>query len=121
MAKSRRRSSRAKIFLILVEVGDVGEGGGQAVFVRRPQARADSQLDLAEASRESQLLLVVDRLAVEDQHGVPVHAGVDRLDLVGRQRPGHVDAFHFRGEAQADLAGDDGHWRTSLISQIVRC
>src|SRR5439155_14872177 len=83
----------------------------QAVFVRRAQARADGQLDLAEALGESQLLVVVDHLAVEDQHGIAVHPGVDRLDLVGGQRPGHVDAIHLGGEARADLASDDWHWR----------
>ena len=52
--------------VVLVEVGHVGERRRQAVFVRRAQARADGQLDLAEALGEGQLLVVVDRLAVED-------------------------------------------------------
>ena len=68
--------------VVLVEIGHVGEGGGQPILVRSPQARADRELDLAEATGEGQLLRVVDRLAVEDQHGVPVHRSVDRLDLV---------------------------------------
>ena len=95
-------------FAVLVEVGHVGKGGGKPLIARGAQAGADGVLDVAQAPREGELLVVGDPLVVEDEHGVPVHAGVDRLDLVGRQRPGHVDAFHFRGEAQADLAGDDG-------------
>ena len=58
---------------------------------------------------EGELLLVVELLVVEDEHGVLVHAGVDGRDLVRGQRLGQVDAFHFRGEARADLAGDHGH------------
>ena len=64
--------------VVLVEVGDVGEGGGQAVLVRRAQARADGVLDVAQAAGEGELLLVVELLVVEHQHRVPVHAGVDR-------------------------------------------
>ena len=35
----------------------------------------------AEIAREGELLLVADVLARQDEHGVAVHAGVDRLDL----------------------------------------
>jgi len=52
---------------------------------------------------------VADALIVEDQHRVFVHAGMDCRHLVRGQGLGHVDAFDLGGEAQTDLAGDDGH------------
>ena len=118
MPKSRRRSSRAKVRSCLIEVGDVGEGGGQAQLLRRAQARADRVLDLAQAAGEGELLRVVDLLVVEHQHGVPVHPGVDGRDVLGGQRLGHVDALDFGGEARADLAGADGHGG-GLLSRLV--
>src|SRR2546427_1502436 len=45
-------------------LGHVGEGGGQAVLLRRAQARADGVLELTQAAAEGELLLVVDRLVM---------------------------------------------------------
>src|SRR5256712_9505268 len=50
--------------VVLVEIGHVGEGGGQAVLLRRAQARADRVLELTQAAAEGELLLVVDRLVM---------------------------------------------------------
>jgi hypothetical protein len=96
--------------VVLVEIGHVGKGGGQTQSPRLAQARADRVLDLPQTAGEGELLLVVDRLVVEHEHRVPVHSGMDRRHLIRGQRLGHVDAFHFGGEARADLASDDGHW-----------
>src|SRR6266540_4144558 len=63
--------------VVLVEIGHVGKGGGEAVLVRCAQARADGVLDLSQAPGESELLLVVDALIVEDEHGIAIHAGVN--------------------------------------------
>src|SRR5207237_7970508 len=71
-------------------------------------AGADRVLDLAEAAGEGQLLLVVELLVVENEHGVGVHAGVDRRHRLRRQRPRQVEAIHFSGEAGTDLAEPDG-------------
>ena len=104
--------------LVLVEVRHVGERRGQSQLVGRPQAGADGVLDLAQATREGQLLLVVELLVVEDQHGVTVHAGVDGRDLVRGERPGQVETIDFRGEARPDLAKGDGH-RRRLLGRLV--
>src|SRR5882762_11763865 len=47
----------------------------------------------------------------EHQHGVLVHAGVDRRDLLTGHRLSHVDAVHFACEAGPDLADGDAHRR----------
>ena len=95
--------------VVLVEVGDVGEGGRQPVLVGGAQAGVQRQLDLAEAAGEGELLLVVDVLVVEHQHRVSVHAGMDRGDLGGGEGAAHVDAGDLAGKARADLADGDGH------------
>src|SRR3989454_11351448 len=95
--------------VVLVEIGHVGEGGGEAVLLRRAQARADRVLELTQTAAERELLLVVDLLVVEDQDGVRVHSGMDRRHVFRGEGVGHVDAFDFGGEARADLARDDGH------------
>src|SRR4029453_105634 len=96
MAKSRRRASRAEVFLFWSGVGAA-------------QARVRGLLELAQALGEGELLVVGDVLIMENQHRVLVHAGVNRRHLVCSQGLGHVDAFDLGGEAQTDLAGDDGH------------
>ena len=47
---------------------------------------------LAEIQRERQLLLVGDILAAEDQHGIFVHAGLDRGRFVLGQGLAQIDA-----------------------------
>src|SRR5438094_670239 len=95
--------------MMLVEVRYVGERGRQAVLVRRPQARADRVLELAQAAAEGQLLGVVDALVAEHEHRVLVHPGVDRRHLVRRERLAEVEPLDFGGEARADLTRRDGH------------
>ncbi len=101
--------------LVLVQVRDVGKRGGQPQLVGRAQAGADGVLDVTQAAREGQLLLVVERLVVEDQHRVAVHAGVDLRDLLGGERAGQVETVDLGGEAGPDLAKRDAHrgasWR----------
>jgi hypothetical protein len=95
--------------IVLVEIGDVGERRRQAVLVRRAQAGPDRVLDLPQAPGEGELLLVAQRLIVEHEHGVAVHAVVDPCDLLLGERLGQVDAVDLGGEAWTDLAGLDGH------------
>ena len=73
----RRLLSRASLLAFLVEVGDVGEGRVEAQL-RTAHRRVGALLERAEIAREGELLLVADVLAGQDEHGVPVHAGVDR-------------------------------------------
>src|SRR5215211_5644803 len=68
--------------VVLVEIRDIGKGRRQTVFAGSAQARADRQLDLAEAAGKGELLLVVDMLIAEDKDGVLVHAGMDVGDFL---------------------------------------
>ena len=90
-AAMRRLLSRASFWPVLVEVGDVGEGGVEAQL-RTAHRRVGALLERAEIAREGELLLVADVLAGQHQHGVPVHAGVDGLDFGRRQRLARIDA-----------------------------
>ena len=93
MANCQRRSSRLKDLAVLVEVRHVGEmRRGQALVVVAPQIEADGDLQRPEALGERQLLLVGEVLAVEHQHRIPVHSGIDGGDVGGRQRLGQIKA-----------------------------
>ena len=101
---------------VLVEVRDVGKRVRQPLFLGRPQTDADRQLDRPEALGEGQLLLVGEILVVEDQHAIPVHAGMDGRDVLRRQRLGQVDARDLADEAGAELADLSWAW---VASQAV--
>ena len=66
-------------------------------------------LERAEIPRERLLLFVGDVLAVEHQHRIAVHAGVDRRDFVTRQRLCDVDARDLADEHVMQLTNADGH------------
>ena len=103
--------------VVLVEVGDVGEGRRQARLVGGAQAGADRMLDRPQALGEGELLLVADVLLVaEHQHGVLVHAGMDGGHLGGRHRLGHVDAVDLARQAGTDLPDRDRHRRLRYFS-----
>jgi hypothetical protein len=106
---SLRRSSRAIGLLYFVEIRNVGKGGRKAVIFRRAQAGPDRVLDFAEAAGKCELLLVVDRLAVERENRVLVHAGMDCPDVLGRERLTQVNAFNLADKARTDLTNGDGH------------
>ena len=55
--------------LVLVEIRHVGKRRRQPQLVRPAQAGADGVLDLAEAPREGELLLVVELLVMEQVRG----------------------------------------------------
>ncbi|GCC47370.1 hypothetical protein chiPu_0031449, partial [Chiloscyllium punctatum] len=70
-------------------------------------------LALAEVQRERHLLLVRDILAVEDEHGVFVHAGLDVGRFLLRQRLAQVDAGDLADKVLVKLPDQDRHWRIS--------
>ena len=47
---------------------------------------------------EGQLLVALEMLAGEDEHGVAIHRCRDRRDLAGIQRTSEIEAFGPRGE-----------------------
>ena len=80
--------ARAQL-VVGVEVGDVGELG---VLQAAHHAMVARRLDGAEQLAQAQEAVVVERLIVEDQHGVAVDGVVERLHGLRRQRAGKIDA-----------------------------
>jgi hypothetical protein len=105
--------------LVLVEVRHIRERGGDTVPIGLTQTGVDGLLDRPQREGEGHLLLEGHRPAVEDQHRVPVHAGVDAGRVLGGERPGEVDAVHLAGEAGSDLSDRDGHQRFSAGVEVA--
>ena len=57
-------------------------------------------LQSAEIAGERALLIVGQRLAVEHQHRVAIHARLDRRHVAGVERLGDIDAGHLAGEGR---------------------
>ena len=93
---------------LLVDVGDVGEGRVEPQL-RTAHRRVGALLERTEIAREGELLFVTDVLAGQHQHGVPVHAGVDRVDFVRRQRPARVDVRHAAADMGRERMDFDWH------------
>src|SRR5438309_1751796 len=72
---------------------------------------AASVLQRAEVAAERHLLLVGELLVVEHEHGVAIHARLDRRDFVTRERPADVDSRDLAHEHGVDLA--DGYVHVS--------
>ncbi len=95
--------------IVAVEVRDVGELDREAPILGFGHVAVHGRLDRAEVATERDLLLVAQRLVVEHEHRVAVHAGLDRRDLVGAERPAQVDAFDLADEERVQLADADRH------------
>ena len=80
--------ARAQL-VVGVEVGDVGELG---VLEAAHRAMVARRLDRAEQLAQAQEAVIVERLLVEDQHGIAVDGVVERLHGLRRQRAGKIDA-----------------------------
>jgi len=94
---------------VLAKVGDVVEARVEAKVFLLGDIAAARVLALAEIQRECHLLLVGDVLAVEDQHGVFVHAGLDLDRLVPGQGLAQIDARHLADEMLVKLADRNRH------------
>ena len=82
MANRRRRSSRANGLLSLSRLETSANVVGRRWSSGRRRLVPMASSMRAEALREGELLLVGEVLVVEDQHGVPVHAGVNGGDVL---------------------------------------
>jgi len=102
----------------LVEVREIGDAGANPrIAIFADMAGRLVALQLAEMPGERDLLRVAEILVAEHQHGVAVHAGLDRGDLVGRERLGTVDTADLTGKGRVELIDRDRHPR--LLSQSV--
>ena len=107
------------------EVGDVAElqPVAETAVLRLGHLAGQRHLQLAEIAAELELLFVGQRLVAEHQHGVAVHAGLDRGNLFPAQRLRNVDAGHLADEDRMDRTDADAHCGTLLpeFSGHYRC
>ena len=89
---------------VAAEVRDVVHAGLQALVLGLGDVAAARIFEPPEILAERHLLLVGDLLVVEHEHGVTVHARLDRRDLVRCQRFRDLDARHLTHEHRMDLA-----------------
>src|SRR3954452_12828784 len=80
-----------KRLVVLPEIGDVIHPRRQALLIEARDIAAARSLDLAEVARKSHLLIIIDALVVEHQHGILVYTSFQRRDLLARKRAGQVD------------------------------
>ena len=82
---------------------------GRRRSLRLGDVTAGRCLQRAEVARERALRVVGQALVVEHQHGVAIHARLDRRHVFARQGLRDVDPGHFAGECRRDLSYGDGH------------
>ena len=96
---------------VLVEVRDVGERlVPEAVLAEGAAPGLGVQLAV-EALGERELLVVGERLIVEDQDGVLVHPRPDLGERLGIVDLAEVDRAHLGDEVRVELAEGQGHGR----------
>ena len=89
---------------VLVEVGEIGDARAEALLL----AFSDMPwrvvaLQLAEMAGKRDLLFIGDVLVAEDQHGIFVHASLDRGNLLLCERPSAIDTLNFPDENRMEL------------------
>ena len=95
--------------LVLVEIGRILHVERQPPLGRGRDMPSGRRLQRAEIARERALRIVGQLLIVEHQHGVVIHAGLDRRDILTRQRLRDVHARHLAGELRMDRADAECH------------
>lgn len=100
-----------------VDIGEIADpapqGAGLVVAAEMNvpiEAALPLPFDLAEMQGEGELLLVGELLAAIDQHGMAVHAGLDRSHALRRQRFAAIDAADLAGEGLGEGLDGKRHW-----------
>src|SRR5205085_11337926 len=104
---------------VLAEVGDVVEPGGEAVIFFLHDRSAARLLAFAKVQRKGELLLIGDVLAVEDQHGIFVHARFGLARLLLRQRLTQIETRNLTDKMLVQLT--DGHRHGADLPDLVAC
>jgi hypothetical protein len=98
---------------VLVEVGEISDARSEPlVFALADMAGRCIAFELAEVAGEGDLLFVGDVLVAEDEHGVSVHAPLDRDDFFVAER---LAAVYTR-----DLSCEDRMQRTDRYGHVNR-
>ena len=99
---------------VLVEVGEIRDARAEPmVLALSDMPRRVVILELAEMAGERDLLLVGDVLVAKDEHGIFVHARLDRSDLLWAERLAAIDTRNFSGKDRVERADRYGHPLTS--------
>src|SRR5205807_2371590 len=76
-------------------------------------------LERAELAGEGELLLVAELLVAEHQHGMVVHARLDRGDLVRVERPAAIDTGNLAGKNRSERTDRYRHAATNSKKGII--
>ena len=90
-----------------VEVRDVGEFGPHSAMLTDREVPA--RVHRPQAGGKGELLVLVDLLVAEGQHGVAVHRRLDLADRRGIEGVAQVDPFGARGEERMQRREGEGH------------
>src|SRR5215471_7036916 len=97
---------------VLVEVRKIGHARAKPLRLAAADvARRAVGLELAEMTREDELLVDGDVLVAKHEHGVAVHARFDRGDLVRAERMAAIDAGDLADKDRVQRADRDRHLR----------
>jgi hypothetical protein len=106
---------RGHDFAVRIQVGDVVD-----LPVSQPVPvlvdTGGRVLDLSKPAAKGKLLLIVEPLIREDQHGEAVHCCVDRVPLRIRQRAAQVESFRARADRRMECSDPQLRHRYLLIS-----
>ena len=101
---------------VLVEVGKIGDARAQPLFLAfSDMTRRLIAFELAEMAGKRDLLFISDVLVAKDQHGIPVHPGLDRSHLLPGERFAAIDALDFADKYRMHLADRYGHSVSPLV------
>jgi hypothetical protein len=86
---------------VLVQVGQVRHPLGETRTVGSLHVGGGLvALQVPKVQAERDLLLVGEALTAQQEHGVPVHPGIDRRSIPAAERLADVDARHFSREVE---------------------
>ena len=102
-------------FLVLVEIGRILHVERQPALGRGCNMAAGRGLERTKVAGKCALFIVGQAVIVEHQYGVAVHAGLDRVDFITRQRPRDVHTGHLAGELGIERANAECHHERFLF------
>src|SRR6202042_1958724 len=110
-------------FLVLVEIGRILHVERQPALGRGCNMAAGRGLERTKVAGKCALFIVGQAVIVEHQYGVAVHAGLDRIDFITRQRPRDVHTGHLAGELGIERANAECHHEDSCSTDttIISC
>src|SRR5204863_1330662 len=95
---------------VLVEVGKIRDARAEPlVLAFSDMSRRIVIFELSKIACELDLLLVREVLVAKDQHGILVHARLDRIDLAGAEQLPAIDTRNLSGKDRVEWTDGYGH------------